>query len=190
MGQTITQQKQVTEAGLGTASQASAWVTYSASMAQATATSDLASEASAQGRDDVAAELLKQSQNVADAANELAVAQGVFGQQELLDEQLNPDEDPLSEGFSIDQRFETLKTDAATGVTSPGVLDPDAWAKKADTTRSQVRMLRHATVFMLLAAAAYTVAELARARSTRMAGFVVGGAVYLATLIVVLPSVI
>lgn len=190
VGQTITQQQQVTEAGLATTAQASAYVAYAADLADAAALEDLAAEAAAQGRDDVAADLLSQAQRVVTSADELAEAQGVFSQQELLRRQITPT-DPAqgAGGFDIEARFETLKADASAGVTSPGVLDPDAWAARADETRANVRSLRHATVFMLMAVAAYTVAELARRRSTRLAGFAVGGVIYIATLIAVIPSV-
>lgn len=190
VGQTITQQQQVTEAGLGTTAQASAWVTYSASLAEASALEDLANEAADQGLEDVSAKLLEQADRVTTSADELAQAQGVFGTQELLRREVNPDVAAEADGFNIAQRFETLKADAASGVTSPGVLDPDAWAARADATRAQVRALRIATVFMLIAVAAYTVAELARHRSVRLAGFAIGGVVYVVTVIAVIPNVI
>lgn len=190
VGQTITQQQQVTEAGLGTTAQASAWVAYSASLAEAAALEDLASEAADQGRDDVAADLLEQADRVTTSANELAEAQHVFGTQELFRRETGPDAAAEDGGFNIEQRFETLKTDAASGVTSPGVLDPDAWAARADETRAQVGALRLATVFLLIAVAAYTVAELARHRSARLAGFVMGGVIYVLTIIAVIPSVV
>jgi roadblock/LC7 domain-containing protein len=137
----------------------------------------------------VAADLVSQAQRITASANELAEAQGVFDQQELLRRQITPT-DPAegAGGFDIEARFETLKADAAAGVTSPGVLDPDAWAERADETRANVRSLRQATVFMLIAVAAYTVAEMAQRRWTRLAGFAVGGVVYIVTLIAVLPS--
>lgn len=189
VGQTITQQQQVTEAGLGTTAQAAAWVAYSASLAEAAALKDLASEAADQGRYDVAADLLEQAGRVTTSANELAEAQSVFGTQELLRREIDPNAAAEDGGFNIEQRFETLKANAASGVTSPGVLDPDAWAARADATRARVRALRIATVFLLIAVAAYTVAELARQRSTRLAGFAIGGLVYVVTVIAVIPNV-
>ncbi len=190
VGQTITQQREVTEAGLATTAQASAYVTYVADLAQAAALRDLATEATEQGRDDVAADLEEQAQRTVSTAAELAEAQGVFGQQELLRSEVSGGDDKTGAmGFDIQQRFESLKAQAATGVTSPGVLDPDEWATRADQTRARVLTLRHATVFMLIAAAGYTVAELARHRATRLTGFAIGGVVYVVTLIAVLPSV-
>ncbi|MEZ5267860.1 MAG: hypothetical protein R2789_04570 [Microthrixaceae bacterium] len=41
---------------------------------------------------------------------------------------------------------------------------------------------------MLIAVAAYTVAELARRRTTRMVAFTVGGIVYAGTLLLVVPG--
>lgn len=189
VGQTITQQKQVTEAGLRTTAQASGYVSYVADLAQAEALADLAAEASEQGHPDVATALEEQARRVVESADQLAEAKGVLSEQEILRSELSDEGRTVAPGFDVQERFEALETEAATGIASPGVLDPDAWASRADGTRAQVLALRHATVFMLMAVAAYTVAELARRRATRLAGFAVGGVIYLVTLIAVLPRV-
>ena len=185
VGQTITQETQRTEAGLETAHQASGYVAYSAASADAIALEDLASEAADQGRADVAADLLRRAQQTRENAEELAAASGTFGEQSLLQQEVTGE---VAGPFDVAERFDSNKAAAATGITSAGVLDPQAWADQAEDTRSRVRLLRWATLAMLIAVAAYTVAELARRRTTRMVAFTVGGIVYAGTLLLVVPG--
>lgn len=185
VGQTITQETQRTEAGLATAQQATGYVTYRAGVANAEALEDLAVEAAEQGQGDVAADLLDQAEVTRQNAEALAEASGTFGTQTLLNQQVAGDS---GEPFDIVERFDANVAAAATGIASAGVLDPQAWADMAEDTRQRVRELRWATLAMLIAVAAYTVAELARRRPTRFVAFGVGGVVYVATLAWILPG--
>lgn len=185
VGQTITQETQRTEAGLATAQQATGYVTYRAGIANAEALEDLAAEAAEQGQSDVAAELVDQAEVTRQSAEALAEAAGTFGTQTLLNQQVAGDS---AEPFDMVERFDANVAAAATGIASAGVLDPQAWADMAEDTRQRVRELRWATLAMLIAVTAYTVAELARRRPTRFVAFGIGGIVYAATLVWILPG--
>ncbi|MCP4435164.1 MAG: hypothetical protein GY812_06640 [Actinomycetia bacterium] len=177
VGQTITQQQQVSEAGLATINDSVAYVSYVADFAEAAALDDLAAEAEEQGLAEVAARLRDQADDERTAATGEAQAVGVFGDQTLLAQIVADPTEPVP--FDFDQALTENEAAVSTGITSPGVLDPDGWATQADTTRKQVRSLRVAALLLLLAVVAYTVAELTPRIVTRRAMFAVGSVIYI-----------
>ena len=186
VGQTISTQTQATEAGLATLYQASGYVSFAADMAEAAAYDDLAEEAAAQGNAEVAGELHSRAEEVRRSASVLAGATGVLDAQTLFELQL--DQGAGLEPFDATTRFESNRATIASRVTEPGDLEPQEWADRAHATRGRVWDLRLGATLMLIAVAAYTVAELAPRRSARTTGFFVGGAVYLITLVAVVPG--
>jgi hypothetical protein len=176
VGQTIKQQQQLTEAGLSTVNAGVAYVEYVAAFAEATALDDLADESESQGDTELASDLRTQADETRLTASAKARAVGVFGTESLLTQVVTDSKEPLP--FDIQEQLTSRRAELSTGITSPGVLDPDAWAAKADDTRTQVRALRLAAVLLLFGAVAYTVAELTPSARTRRVGFLAGSAIY------------
>ncbi len=176
VSQTITQQQQDTEAGLKTVNDAVNYIGYAADFAQAAAVDDLAQEADDQGEANAAQDLRTQAQELRDSASAEVVAVGVFGTQQVLTQSATDPTMPIP--FSTQEQLLTNSADVSTGITSPGVLDPNGWAAKADDTRERVRGLRLYAFFLVGAAVAYTIAELAPRRWVRRIGFGVGSVVY------------
>lgn len=180
VGQTITAERQRLQAAVTVVIQSVGYVRYATDYAEAAALDDLAQRASEQGLDGVSAGLTANADRVRSTAGQRAEDTGVFGEQELLAQTLTDSETPLP--FDPAQRLAELEAQAATGITSPGVLDPQAWADMAEDTRARVRALRIATMFLLLSVVAYTVGELSNRRVTRLTGFGLGSVIYVVTI--------
>lgn len=180
VGQTVTAERQRLEAATTVVIQAVAYVRYATDYAEAAALDDLAERAAEQGLDGVSAGLRADAEQTRSTAGQRATDTGVFGEQQLLAQTLTDSTTPLP--FDPDQRLAALEAEAATGITSPGVLDPQAWADMAEDTRARVRALRIATMFLLLSVVAYTVGELSTRRATRLTGFGLGSVIYVVTL--------
>ena len=176
VGQTIKQQQQFTEAGLSTVNAAVGYVDYVADFAEAAAIDDLAAESEENGNTTVAAELRRDADELRLAATGKARAVGVFGTESVLTQVVTESDQPLP--FDIEEELDSRQAAASSGITSPGKLDPDGWADKADDTRTRVRALRLATVLLLFAVVAYTVAEVTRSTGTRRLAFVAGSIIF------------
>jgi uncharacterized protein YidB (DUF937 family) len=177
VGQTIKQQQVEVEARLGAIEAAVGYVRYRADYAEAAALDDLADQLSAQGIDALASSLEADASRLRISASELAVAAGVFGRQSFLNQVVTSSDVPVP--FEFQEKVRQLETQLTTGIGSPGALDPDEWADRADDTRSRVRALRIAAMLLLTAAVAFTVAQLTARRPTRWAGTAVGSALFL-----------
>lgn len=187
VGQTITQQQIAVEARLGAVDDAVVYVGYVADFAEAAALDDLAAELSEQGVDTFAANFARDADQLRENASRRAKAAGVFGEETLLEQRVISPDVPLE--FDIDRQVAQLEAQLTTGVTSPGVLDPDRWAAQADDTRNRVRGLRVATFALLVAVVALTVAQLADRRPTRWIGAATGTSIFLVVVVVTAATV-
>jgi len=187
VGQTIAQQEQRTEAGLATVNDAVGYVDYAASFAEAAAADDLADEAEAQGNTAVAETLRSGADRLRLTASQKAQAVGVFGNESLLQQAVANSTDPIP--FDIEEQLAARNAEVSTGITSPGDLDPDGWAERADATRTRVRALRLAAALLLMSAVAFTVAQLATGRRVRQVAVVLGSGIYLLIMGTTLTSV-
>jgi hypothetical protein len=187
VGQTITQQEQRTEAGLATVNDAVGYVDYAAAFAEAAAAEDLADEAAAQGNTEVAETLRSAAARLRRTASGKARAVGVFGSESLLRQVVANSTDPIP--FDLEEQLAARQAEASTGITSPGTLDPDGWADRADATRTRVRALRLAAALLLMSAVAFTVAQLATGRGVRRVAVVLGSGIYLLIVGTTLTSV-
>ena len=187
VSQTIRQEEQSIEATLGAVDDAAAYVDYVADFAEAGGIDDLADEVEAAGDAAGADDLRGRAEGLREAATQDAAAAGVFGRQTLLAQTVERDEDPLP--FDFDEQKARILAEVSTGVRSPGLLDPQGWADRADDTRSRVRGLRFATLLLISAVAALTVAQLGSYRPLRIAGLVSGCAVYVVVTVVTMATV-
>jgi hypothetical protein len=187
VGQTIVQQEQATEVSLAAINDAVAYVRYVADYAEAGAFDALLPTLEAQGAVGTARSFEAQANELRRSASELAVASGLFGQQKVLTQLAVAPDEPLS--FDLDDQIDLLEAEVTTGVDSAGIPNPDEWATRADDTRGRVRGLRLATLLLLGAVAALTVAQLTNRTATRRVGAALGSAVYVTVVVTTLVTV-
>jgi hypothetical protein len=187
VGQTIKSEEQDIEATLGAVDDTVAYVTYVTDFAEAASLDDLAAELEAEGRSSLAATYRADATEIRQAASAAAVAAGVFGRQTVLAAEVADSTDPLP--FDFDTQRARLKAELATGLRSPGPLDPDRWAAQADDTRRRVRGLRLAALVLIVGVAGLTVAELGRRRWSRIGGFALGVGTFVVTTFVTFATV-
>ena len=176
VGQTIKQEQLNVQAGLQTVNDAVGYVSYRADFAEASALDGVAVELAEQGLLESSEAASAEAADKREAATRRAESVGVFGQQSILNQTIEAPDEPVP--FDIDDQLAANKADLSTGITSPGVLNPQDWARMADDTRERVRLLKWDTLLLLLSVLSYTAAELAPNRQVRRAGFVVGSVLY------------
>lgn len=182
VGQTIKQEQLNVQAGLQTVNDAVGYVSYRADFAEATALDGVAVELAEQGQSDAAAAASEEADELRESATRRAESVGVFGQQSVLNQSVLAPEEPIS--FDLDDQLASNQAELATGITAPGVLDPDKWAQMAEETRERVRLLKWDTLLLLLSVLSYTAAELAPNRQVRRSGFVIGSVLYVFVVVV------
>ena len=187
VGQTIVQQQQSTEVALAAITDAVAYVRYVAAYAEAGAIDSLLPTLEAQGADTLAQTFATQADEQRAAASDLAEASGLFGEQTLLTQLVASPDDPLP--FDLDDQIELLEAQVTTGLTSPGVPNPDDWAEQADATRDRVRSLRLATLLLLVAVVFYTAAQLTDRTLTRRVGAALGSTVFVTVVVTTMATV-
>ena len=187
VGQTILAEEQAIEATLGAVDDAVTYVGYVADFAEATALDDLADEVEEQGVQETPRVLRIAAEENRSVATREAAAAGVFGRQTILRQTASGTEEPLP--FDITEQRDKLLAEAASGVTAPGVLDPDKWAAAADDTRDRVRGLRFASLLLIGAVAALTVAQLSRDRNLRIGAMVLGTTTWVVVTVATLVTV-
>lgn len=176
VGQTIQQQQQDVEAGLAAITDAVAYVGYVADYAEAEALDDQAEEVGDQGAVALADAFLRQADDLRSSASALAAASGVFGRQSVLTSLATGSEEPLP--FDLTRQVEVLRAEAASGIASPGVLDPDRAAAEANDIRTRVRGLRLGAFVLLITVAAFTAAQFASRREVWWAAAGLGVVLY------------
>lgn len=187
VGQTILQQRQAVEARIAAINDAVTYVGYIADFAEADALDATAAAAATQGATDLASGFADDADQLRLSSSRIAVASGVFSQQQLLTQLAASPDEPLP--FDLDQQVRILEAEATTGVGSPGVPDPNRWAAQADATRSRVRNLRWATLLLLVAVLTLTIAQLTDRTITRRIGAASGLSLYVIVVLTTALSV-
>lgn len=187
VSQTIQQQQQQIEVGLGAVDNASAYVRYVAEYAEAAALDDTADELAGQGAEGFAEATREEAANLRVAASAVAAASGVFGQQSLYQDLATARTTPRP--FDFEEQLQMLEAEVTTGIRSPGRLDPDHWADEADDLRRRVRGLRVGAFVLILSVAIYTIAQVAQRQVTRVVAGSLGLVVFLTATGVTLATV-
>lgn len=182
VGQTITQEEQRTEVALSALSAANAYVRYVADYTEAAALEEEALQLRAEGEEARARDSEQEASGIRREASVHAASAGVFGEQSIYTDLRQPSPEPRP--FDFERHLADLQAEVSTGITSAGVLDPQRWADEADDLRSRVRGLRLGALVLVLAAVAYTVAQVTTRRTTRL----VSGA--MATVVLVVATVV
>lgn len=175
VGQTVLQQEQQIQVALGLVSDINTYITYVADFLEAQELDRSADVITEQGRADLAPAFSTDAIDLRNFSTARSAARGLFGLQTLYAEFADPGTDPLP--FDTELQLERLETEATTGFTSPGVLEPDRWADKADAIRAQNRGIRRGVLVIILAVVLLTIAQMTNTARTRLvagsAGFVV-----------------
>jgi hypothetical protein len=182
VGQTIKQEEQRTEVALAALSAASAYVRYVADYTEAAALDAQAQQLRSEGEAAGAQVSEQEASDLRRQASVHAAAAGVFGAQSIYTDLRQPSTEPRP--FDFEQHLADLQAEVSTGITSPGVLDPQRWADEASDLRSRLRGLRLGALVLVMAAVAYTVAQVTSRRATRF----VSGA--LATVVLVVATAV
>jgi len=182
VGQTIKQEEQRTEVALAALSAASAYVRYVADYTEAAALDAQAQQLRSEGEAAGAQVSEQEASDLRRQASVHAAAAGVFGAQSIYTDLRQPSTEPRP--FDFEQHLADLQAEVSTGITSPGVLDPQRWADEASDLRSRLRGLRLGALVLVMAAVAYTVAQVTSRTATRF----VSGA--LATVVLVVATAV
>jgi len=182
VGQTIKQEEQRTEVALAALSAASAYVRYVADYTEAAALDAQAQQLRSEGEAAGAQVSEQEASDLRRQASVHAAAAGVFGAQSIYTDLRQPSTEPRP--FDFEQHLADLQAEVSTGITSPGVLDAQRWADEASDLRSRLRGLRLGALVLVMAAVAYTVAQVTSRRATRF----VSGA--LATVVLVVATAV
>jgi hypothetical protein len=110
-----------------------------------------------EGRAAPAADARREAESLRRAATERAAEAGVFGSFSIADDLAKPSDVPRP--FSLDDRIKARTVEEATGINSPGQLDPDSWAEDAEGIRDRINGLAVWTVVMLVAVLLFTIGE-------------------------------
>jgi hypothetical protein len=162
VSQTIRQEQQNLELALTVSNQAVSYVRYVVDYGEAAAL-EAEGDAFAAGGNEAFSEVrYGEADDLRRAASTRAAAEGIFGQSAIASDIAVPSAEPRD--FSFVDQYEILQVEATTNISSPGVLDPDAFALEADDTRAQVRALKVAALIMLIGVAALTVAQVSKSR--------------------------
>jgi hypothetical protein len=172
IGQTIAQEQQQVEVALAGALDAVSYARYVADYAEAGTLSDDALDLADAGATGLARLRVDQADALRDAASARAGETGVFGPATAFGDILTPRRQPR--GFDLPRHLDAIRADISTDIRSPANLRPDRWARMAEELRVRVRGLALAAFFMVLAAGALTVAQVAVRPSSRI-GFTAAG---------------
>lgn len=172
IGQTIKQEQQNVEVALLGAVDAVSYVRYLADYAEAATLADDADRLDEAAQARLAEVRRRQADDLRRGATIRAATGGVFGAPAVFGEVLEPQAAPRP--FDLPDHLEALRAELSTDIRSPSGLDPDRWAQDANDIRARMRGLQLTVFFMVLAAAALTVAQVAVSRRGRH-GFGVAG---------------
>ena len=184
IGETLRVERQNVERTITVAADAREYARYRADYAVAAAldreAGASASPAARAARDRAAA--------LREGATRRAATAGVFGPFTITDDLLTPRRVPRP--FDAGARARALAAEQTTSLDSPGVLDPDGWARSANDIRVRVNHLVRWAFVVLVAVLLYTLAEVST-RTRRVVAFAGAGLlVYLVGLIAGLSAVL
>lgn len=181
VGETIKVEQQNVNVAVEAVRQANQYNLYLADYAAADELDAQAVEVAAAGGTAEAQELADVADSTRSTASLRAARAGVFGLNVLGANLEEPGAEP--QPFDLDERIEELASEQATGLLSPGDLDPDQWADEANEIRSRVRTFSIWVLVLLSAVALFTTAELTVSRRLRIGATAVGLAVLVAAVV-------
>lgn len=109
-----------------------------------------------------AAGLRQEARLMRRGATRRAADAGVFGRVSIADDVSRPR--PRPRPFDLDDRRRALSAEAATGIDSPGRLDPDVWARDAEDIRDRIDDLVVWAFLLIVAVLLFTAAQVFSSR--------------------------
>jgi hypothetical protein len=162
ISETLAAERQTIDVGLGAADDTRDYTRYLADYAVAAELDNQAGALEDQGSDRAASDATREAQLLRRSATERAADAGVFGRYSIAGDLERPSATPRS--FSLEDRVEARTVEAATGLDSPGQLDPDGWAQDAEGIRDRINGLATWALIMLVAVLLFTIGEANSAR--------------------------
>ncbi len=157
ISETIKVEQRDINATIAAVGDAGEYARYRADYAEAQALDAQATRLDDAGSPELAAASRAEARSLRSGATLRAADAGVFGRFTITNDLRSPRPQPRP--FDFDAHLAALVAEAETGLTSPGVLDPDGWADDSEGIRDRVNGLVVWAFLLILAVFFYTIAE-------------------------------
>jgi len=162
ISETITVERGEIDMAFALADDARDYTRYLADYAVAAELDNQAVALAAAGDPGQAADLRREALLLRRGATERAADAGVFGRVSIADDVSRPRPQPRP--FDLDERRRTIAAEAATGLDSPGQLDPGVWAREAEDIRDRIDDLVVWAFLLIVAVLLFTAAQVLSSR--------------------------
>ncbi len=162
ISETLATERQTIDVGLGAANDNLDYTRYLADYAVAAELDNQADAEEKAGREEAASDTRREAQLLRRSSTQRAADAGVFGRYSIAGDLAQPSATPRP--FNLEDRVEARTVEEATGIDSPGSLDPDRWAEEAEGIRDRINGLAVWALIMLVAVLLFTVGEANSAR--------------------------
>ncbi len=162
ISETLAAERQTIDVGLGAANDNLDYTRYLADYAVAAELDNQADAQEKAGRQKAASDARREAQLLRRSSTQRAADAGVFGRYSIAGDLAQPSATPRP--FNLEDRVEARRVEEATGIDSPGQLDPDRWAQEAEGIRDRINGLAVWSLIMLIAVLLFTVGEANSAR--------------------------
>jgi hypothetical protein len=162
ISETLAGERQTIDTGLGAADDTRDYTRYLAGYAVAAELDNQAEALEDEGSDAAGSDARREAQLLRRTSTERAADAGVFGRFSIADDLEQPSDAPRT--FDLEDRVEARTVEAATGIDSPGQLNPDGWAQDAESIRDRINGLAVWALIALVAVLLFTIGEANSAR--------------------------
>ena len=157
ISETIAEEQQTIDVALGVTGDLRDYAQYLADYAVAAELDNQATALEGEGEGEAARDARREARLLRQSSTERAADAGVFGRFSIADDLEQPGATPRS--FDFEDRLRARTAEEATGLDSPGQLDPDVWAQGADEIRDRINALAVWALIMLAAVLLFTIGE-------------------------------
>lgn len=157
ISETIKVQQETLDVALTVVDETRQYSRYLADYALAAELDNQADALEGAGDEDNAAQTRERAQDLRRSATESAADAGVFGAFSIADDVREPSATPRP--FSLDERARAVAAEEATGIDSPGQLDPSGWALQAEEIRDRIQGLVVWAFVLLASVLLFTTAQ-------------------------------
>ncbi len=162
ISETIAGEQQTVDVALAVTGDLRDYTQYLADYAVAAELDNQANALEAEEESGAARETRREARLLRQTSTERAADAGVFGRFSIADDLEQPGATPRS--FDLEDRLRARTAEEATGLDSPGQLDPNVWAQEADEIRDRIKALAVWALIMLTAVLLFTIGEANSAR--------------------------
>jgi hypothetical protein len=157
ISETIATEQQTIDVALGVTGDLRDYSQYLADYAVAAELDNQADALQEDGGSGAARDNRQEAQLLRRTATQQAADAGVFGQFSIADDLEEPG--ATARIFDLDDRVEARTAEEATGLDSPGQLDPDVWAQDAEDIRDRINALAAWALILLAAVLLFAIGE-------------------------------